>query len=83
MFVLQHMNNHHHPYIDSPTVLSDRNVGRGGGSMVYLTEGLKSVRRHDLESHRLEISWMEVKSRKRNILIGNVYMPPIVLKCSG
>ena len=54
----------------------DRNVDRGESVIVYLTKGLKRVRQHDLESDRIEILWIEVKSRKRNILIGNVYRPP-------
>ena len=49
---------------------------RGGGVMVYVSEVVKSMRRHDLEEEGMEIVWIQIKMSKRSLLIGNVYRPP-------
>ena len=54
----------------------DRGSGRGGGLLVYVSECVTSIRRSDLEDTDLEILWIEVKLRKTNLLICNVYRPP-------
>ena len=46
---------------------------RGGGVMVYVSEVVKSMRRHDLEEEGM---WIQIKMSKRSLLIGNVYRPP-------
>lgn len=51
--------------------------GRGGGVLVYLSEELKGMRRPDLEiDDNMEIVWLQVKVKRKHILIGNVYRPP-------
>ena len=53
----------------------DRNR-RGGGILVYVSEDVLSVRRWDLEDQAIEALWIEVKMRKRRVLICNLYRPP-------
>ena len=53
----------------------DRN-GRGGGVMVFVSNTVKGVRRCDLESEEIEVVWVQVKLKRKSVLIGNVYRPP-------
>ena len=50
--------------------------GRGGGVIVYVSDDVKGMRRHDLENDEIEAVWIQVKMRRRHVLIGNVYRPP-------
>ena len=50
--------------------------GRGGGLLVYVSECMISIRRHDLEVADLETLWIEMRLRKTKILISNLYRPP-------
>lgn len=42
----------------------------------YVTEDIVSIRRHDLEVTDIEALWIEVRIRRRRILICNTYRPP-------
>ena len=53
----------------------DRNK-RGGGIMVYVSEDVKCVRRQDLERNWIEALWLEVKLRRKQLLVCNIYRPP-------
>ena len=44
--------------------------------MVYVSDDVKSTRRCDLEGEDMEVMWIQVKMKKRHVLIGNVYRPP-------
>ena len=50
---------------------SDRDGKSGGGVLVYVSNGVKSVRRSDLESS--SVVWVEVKAGDMKFLIGNIY----------
>ena len=49
---------------------------RGGGVLAYVTEDIISMRRHDLEVTDIEALWIEVRMRRKRILICNIYRPP-------
>lgn len=53
----------------------DRNR-KGGGILVYISEDVRSFRRQDLEDEGIEAMWIEVRMRKRWVLICNLYRPP-------
>ena len=57
----------------------DRSSGKGGGVMVYVSEGVKSLRREDLENDFLEVLWVQVKTKLGQMLVGNVYRLPNAL----
>ena len=46
---------------------------------VYVSDDVKSVRRYDLEEEGIEALWIQVKIRKLQVLICNVYRPPDAL----
>ena len=48
----------------------------GGGVMMYIKSNLSFKVRHDLFDTRLELVWIELFSKGRNILIGTLYRPP-------
>ncbi len=54
---------------------SDRNR-RGGGVMVYVPEGVKAVRRPDLEDGSIEAVWLELETSLGHLLFCSVYRPP-------
>ncbi len=54
----------------------DRGKAGHGGVMIYIPNDIKSVKRQDLEDKEMEVLWIQVKTRKRWVLIGNVYRPP-------
>ena len=47
-----------------------------GGILVYISEDVRSVRRQNLEDEGTETMWIEVRMRKRWVLICNLYRPP-------
>lgn len=49
---------------------------RGGGILVYVSEDVKCVRRQDLEGNWIEALWLEVKLKKKKLLVCNIYRPP-------
>ena len=51
-------------------------AGRGGAVIVYVSDDVKGMRRHDLENDEMEVVWIQVKMRRRQVLVGNVYRPP-------
>ena len=56
----------------------DRNRN-GGGVAVYVSDDVKSVRRYDLEEEGVEALWIQVKMKKLQVLICNMYRPPDAL----
>ena len=44
--------------------------------MLYVSEDVKVVRRHELELEVVEALWIEVKGRGESLLVCNVYRPP-------
>lgn len=56
----------------------DRNRN-GGGVAVYVSDDVKSARRYDLEEEGVEALWIQVKMRKLQVLICNMYRPPDAL----
>lgn len=51
---------------------------RGGGIAVYVATDVGCVRRRDLEEEGIEALWLEIKMKKMQILVCNVYRPPNV-----
>ena len=49
---------------------------RGGGILVYVSNRFRSRRRCDIEDESIEAVWIELRIKRRVILLGNVYRPP-------
>ena len=49
---------------------------RGGGILVYVSNRFRSRRRCDIEDESIEAVWVELRIKRRVILLGNVYRPP-------
>ena len=65
--------------IDIPgycVIWHDRPVHRGGGVCFYLRSGLQIKPRPELSDSNIESSWIEVKGRRRQKLVGCLYRPP-------
>ena len=54
----------------------DRSTDRWGGVLVYVKDSLSVSRRHDLEVNGIESIWLEVRVKKKPILIGTFYRSP-------
>ena len=50
--------------------------GKKGGGDVFWCMYLRSARRLDLEDEGIEALWIKVKTRKRWVLLCNMYRPP-------
>ncbi len=48
----------------------------GGGVAAYVPNHLKVNRRFDFESDNIDILWLEIKLRRKRLLLGIVYRPP-------
>lgn len=58
------------------TVRNDRTHKGGGGLIVYVRNGIKFKRRHDLETKAIETIWLELQFSNRSVLLSAVYRPP-------
>ncbi|VDI27296.1 Hypothetical predicted protein [Mytilus galloprovincialis] len=55
----------------------DRIGKSGGGFLIYISNMLTTIRRHDLENDDIESMWIEIIFvHQKPILIGNIYRPP-------
>ena len=57
--------------------LSNERREQGGGSIVYVRNGVKAERRQDLERNEIECVWLEVSPKKsKSFLVGILYRHP-------
>ena len=66
-----------HEYaVDGYKVEVKNRCSRGGGVAMYIKNNVSYLRRCDLESHDIEIIWLQISLRHTNYLICSVYRPP-------
>ena len=53
----------------------DRNR-KGGGVLVYVSKALRPCRRFDLELDGFEAVWIEIRHKRKRMLVCNLYRPP-------
>lgn len=59
----------------------DRKSNKGGGTGIYIKDGINYVRRYDLETENVECIWIEVKMKSsKTFIIGVLYRSPDSLK---
>lgn len=59
----------------------DRKSNKGGGTGIYIKDGINYVRRYDLETENVECIWIEVKMKSsKTFIISVLYRSPDSLK---
>ncbi len=54
----------------------DRPSDNHGGILVYVKEHIPAIRRTDLEPQNLECLWVELRLKRKRVLLGTFYRPP-------